>query len=62
MTFLKGTLWQKIVQVTENALSTGALLSIPTGYEFIEDCGMRFFVRMLSGLRLKEEAAPFKGS
>ena len=56
MTFQKGTLWQKIVHVTENALSTGALLSIPTEYEFIEDCGMRFFVRMLSGLRLKDEA------
>ena len=42
--------------MTENALSTGALLSIPTGYEFIEDCGMRFFVRILSGLRLKDEA------
>jgi ATP adenylyltransferase len=56
MTLQKGTLWQKIVRVTENALSTGALLSIPTEYEFIEDCGMRFFVRTLSGLRLKDEA------
>ena len=44
------------MHVTENALSTGALLPIPTEYEFIEDCGMRFFVRILSGLRLKDEA------
>jgi len=56
MTFKKGTLWQKILRVTENALSTGALLSIPTEYEFIKDCGMSFFVRILSGLRLKDEA------
>ncbi len=56
MTLQKGTLWQKILRVTDKALSTGALLSIPTEYEFIEDCGMRFFVRMLSNLRLKDEA------
>lgn len=56
MILQKGTLWQRIVCVTENALSTGALLSIATEYEFIEDYGMRFFVRMLSGLRLKDEA------
>lgn len=56
MTFQKGLLWQKILRVTENALRTGALLPIPTGYEFIEDCGICFFVRILSGLRLKDEA------
>ena len=56
MTLQAGTLWQKIVRVTEDALSTGVLMSIPTEYEFIEDCGMRFFVRILSGLRLKDEA------
>ena len=56
MTLQKGTLWQKILRVTENALKSGTLLSIPTAYEFVEDCGMRFFVRMLSSLRLKDEA------
>lgn len=56
MTFQKGTLWQKILRVTEKALSAGKLLSIPTEYEFVEDCGMRFFVRRLSSLRLKDEA------
>ncbi len=61
MTLQKGTLWQKILGVTENALSTGALLPIPTEYEFIEDCGMRFFVRILSGLRLKDEAKQTAG-
>lgn len=56
MKFQKGTLWQKILRVTDSALKSGALLSIPTEYEFIEDCGMRFFVRALSSLRLKDEA------
>ncbi len=56
MAFASGTLWQKIVQVTENGLSIGALLPIPTESEFIEDNGIRFFVRILSGLRLKDEA------
>ncbi len=56
MKLQKGTLWQKILRVTENALSTGALLSIPTEYEFVEARGMSFFVRVLSSLRLKDEA------
>ncbi|MBS1234372.1 MAG: adenylyltransferase [Nitrospirae bacterium] len=56
MSFQKGTLWQQTVRVTEQAFHSGALLPIPTEYEFIEDCGMRFFVRMLSGLQRKEEA------
>jgi len=49
-------LWQRIVFVTEQALSSGALLPIPTEYEFIEDSGIRFFVRRLSGLWRKDEA------
>jgi ATP adenylyltransferase len=56
MTLKKGTLWQKILHVTENALGAGVLMSIPTDYEFVEDCGISFFVRILSGLRLKDEA------
>lgn len=56
MAFVNGTLWQKIVQATEHAHSVGALLSVPTESEFIYDNGMRFFVRILSGLRHKDEA------
>lgn len=56
MAFENGTLWQKIVQVTENALGIGALIPIQTDYEFVEDSGMSFFVRILSGLRRKDEA------
>ena len=56
MLLQKGTLWQQIVRVTEKALLTGALLPIPTGYEFVADSGILFLVRILSGLRLKDEA------
>jgi ATP adenylyltransferase len=52
----KSRLWERIVCVTEKALSSGALLPIPTEYEFIEDSGIRFFVRRLSGLWRKDEA------
>jgi ATP adenylyltransferase len=56
MTFKEGTLWQEVVRVTENALGSGALLPVPTEYEFIDDNNIRFFVRILSGLRRKDEA------
>ncbi len=51
----KGTLWEKIVTKTEESLKTGAQLPIPTAYEFIEDAGIRFFVRILSSLQQKDE-------
>ena len=52
----KGTLWQDIVTATKKAISIGAQFPIPTDYEFIEDSGMRFFVRILSRLQEKDEA------
>jgi ATP adenylyltransferase len=52
----KDTLWQNLVRATELALRIGALLPMPTDYEFIEDGGIRFFVRILSSLQLKNEA------
>lgn len=51
----KGTLWQEILRTTENALRIGTLLPIPTDYEFIEDKGVNFFVRILSSLEKKDE-------
>ena len=56
MEIQKGTLWQQVVRVTENALQAGALIPVPTEHEFIEDSGIRFFVRILSALRRKDEA------
>ncbi len=49
-------LWQQVVRVTEQALCSGALLPVLTEHEFIEDAGVRFFVRMLSGLHRKDAA------
>jgi len=56
MTIKKGTLWENIVRTTKSAISAGALFSVPTHYTFIEDGGMRFFVRVLAGLQRKDEA------
>jgi len=52
----KGTLWHDIVKATQNALRIGAQFPMPTDYEFIEDNGIRFFVRILSRLHEKNEA------
>jgi ATP adenylyltransferase len=51
----RGSLWGRIVRTTEEALRTGSQFPVPTDYEFIEDAGMRFFVRVLSSLRHKDE-------
>ncbi len=56
MRFKKGTLWDSVIRTTEQAVSVGALLPIPTDYFFIEDCGVRFFVRVLASLSRKDEA------
>lgn len=59
--FDKGTLWNKIVKTAANALATGALLPTPTNYEFIEDGSVRFFVRILANLVLKDEEGKKQG-
>jgi ATP adenylyltransferase len=56
MVLQKGSLWGRIVETTERALHSGALLPAPTDQAFIEDYGMRFFVRVLSSLVRKDEA------
>ncbi len=50
------TLWQEILRTTELALASGALLPVPTDQQFIDDHSVRFFVRVLAGLRRKAEA------
>ncbi|MEJ2684367.1 MAG: DUF4922 domain-containing protein [Candidatus Sulfobium sp.] len=52
----RGTLWSEITRRTEAAIKTGSLQPIPTEYEFMEEGGVRFFVRILSSLARKEEA------
>lgn len=54
--FEKGTLWHKLIGTTEHAIKSGALRSFPTVHAFIEDGGVRFFVRVLASLREKSMA------
>jgi sulfate adenylyltransferase (ADP) / ATP adenylyltransferase len=51
-----GTLWASVKKQTEYALQCGALLSIPTEFEFVEQDGVRFLVRILSNLNRKKAA------
>ncbi|QQE64012.1 phosphorylase [Leptolyngbya sp. BL0902] len=50
-----GVLWSKIQHQTRHALACGALQPIHTEYEFVEQGGMRFLVRVLANLKLKEQ-------
>lgn len=56
VTLEPGTLWSKVTERTEHALRCGALQPIPTEYEFVEQSGIRFLVRILSNLARKDEA------
>ncbi|MEH2349591.1 MAG: phosphorylase [Nostoc sp.] len=51
-----GTLWTSVKERTNHALQCGALLSIPTEFEFVEQDGVRFLVRILSNLNRKKAA------
>jgi ATP adenylyltransferase len=51
-----GTLQDKVIQQTKRAIESGALISIPTEYEFVQQDGIQFLVRMLINLARKEEA------
>lgn len=53
--FRKGSLWRMVLETTEKALRSGALVPIPTVYDFIQDGGIRFYVRVLDTLRRKHE-------
>ncbi len=56
MLLKRGTLLERLTSTTSHAISTGALLPVPTDYTFIEDGGVRFFVRILASLSRKDEA------
>ncbi|GAB1542798.1 ATP adenylyltransferase [Scytonema sp. NUACC21] len=51
-----GTLWNRVKEQTDCALAKGALVSIPTNYEFVEQDGVHFLVRVLSNLARKDAA------
>jgi len=48
-------LWPKIQTQTQYALASGALQPIETRYQFLEQAGMRFLVRILANLVRKEQ-------
>lgn len=54
--FEPGTLPQKIMQQTQHAIGCGAMLSLPTESEFVEQQGVRFLVRLLLNLVRKDQA------
>jgi sulfate adenylyltransferase (ADP) / ATP adenylyltransferase len=51
-----GSLWRRIVEQTQQGLSCGALQSIPTQYEWVEQAGTEFLVRMVANLERKQQA------
>lgn len=51
-----GTLRSRILDRTQSALECGALQSIPTAYEWVEQHQVRFLVRILTNLVRKDEA------
>lgn len=52
-----GTLWTRVIEQTQHALDCGALRSIPTHHEIVEQDGVHFLVRILANLKRKEKAA-----
>lgn len=57
MTEIKYTLLQDVERVTHAALESGALQSIDTRYEQIDENGTPFLLRTLDNLQRKDEAA-----
>lgn len=51
-----GLLWQRTIEQTQQALACGALFSIPTTYELVEQEGVQFLVRIVTNLVRKEAA------
>ena len=50
------TLWSKTIEITASAKATGALKSIETEYQFIEQNGINFLVRSVANVIRKEKA------
>jgi ATP adenylyltransferase len=53
----KGTLWRKVLDATAAATEGGSLHPIPTRLEHVEEGGVRFIVRVLTGRPRKYEEA-----
>ncbi len=57
-----GTLWARLLARTDHALRCGALQSIPTAYERIEQNGIHFILRILATLVRKDEIKKVQSS
>lgn len=53
--FKSTDLWKKVITQTNHAINCGALQSIVTNYEFVEDAKIKFLVRILADFSRKEE-------
>lgn len=53
--FESGRLWERIVQTSCRALQSGVLQPIPTEFEFVEDAGVRFLIRVVANLARKPQ-------
>ena len=51
--FQPGTLWRRLLAVTQRALQSGALQPIPTDFLYLDDGGIRFLVRLVRHLARK---------
>jgi len=51
-----GTLLDRAIAITQHALECGALVTIPTEYQFVEQQGVHFLVRTATNLKRKDEA------
>ncbi len=51
-----GVLWQRTIEQTRHAIACGALRSMPTTYEFVEQNGVDFLVRITTNLIRKAQA------
>lgn len=61
-TLPRGTLWRRVVDVTESALEAGSLHPISTRIEMVEEGGVSFLVRVLTGRLRKDEAREREGN
>lgn len=55
--FPSGTLWDKLREVTRQALRSGVLQPIPTDFQYLEDGGIRFLVRLVRQLARKPRSS-----
>ncbi len=58
----QGTLWPRVVKVTAQALDSGALRPIETTSYTLDECGVRFQIRVVSNLVRKKRASAPKPS